>query len=188
MGCCVPEAADAGHRRCYDRGKLTGVPMNVPLRASWWSRNWKWCVPMLCVLGIGLFAAACFSFAMFVMNMLHDSPPYREAMQRTRASSAVVAALGVPIEANYLVSGHVNYSGDDGSADFLIPVHGPKGSATVDVEAEKRAGVWRYSVLTVTVTATGRRIDLLRARKPAAQPDAASMLQASASNRNTTRA
>ena len=159
--------------------------MNIRPHASWWSRNWKWCIPVLCVLGIGLFAATCFSFVMFVMSMLHDSPPYREAMQRTRMSPAVIAALGTPIEADYLISGHIGYSDDRGTADFMIPVHGPKGSATVDVEAEKRVGVWRYSVLTVTVSATGQQIDLLRAQQRAAQPDAASMLQASTSNCNT---
>jgi hypothetical protein len=162
--------------------------MNIPPRASWWSRNWKWCVPVLCVVGIGLFAATCLSFVMFVMNMLHASPPYQEAMQRTRASPAVVAALGAPIEADFLITGHIGYSGEAGSANFLIPVHGPRGSATVDVEAEKHAGVWHYSVLTVTVSATGQRINLLQVRERAAQPDAASILQASASSCNTTSA
>ncbi|HET7931551.1 MAG TPA: cytochrome c oxidase assembly factor Coa1 family protein [Rhodanobacteraceae bacterium] len=139
------------------------MPSDTTLpRRNWWSRNWKWCVPVLCVIVAGAFVAAGVAFLGFIFGMMRSSTPYQEAMQRTRASPAVIAALGAPIESGWLFSGRIETSNDSGSADIEIPVHGPKGDARVHVRAEKIDGTWHYTIMRVRIDATQQRIDLLR--------------------------
>lgn len=131
-------------------------------RRNWWSRNWKWFVPVACAVGVCAFVAVILALLMFFMNTLRSATPYREAVQRTRASPAVVAAIGVPIETGWFFTGHIEVSNDTGSADFDIPVHGPKGAALIHVRATKSEGKWHYSIMRVRVEATQQRIDLLQ--------------------------
>lgn len=120
-------------------------------------------MPVLCVVAVGALVAAILAFVMFVMNTLRASTPYQEAIQRTRASPVVAAALGTPIETGWWFTGSIQVSNDTGSADFEIPVHGPKGNAYVHVRAEKSDGKWHYTLMRVRIEATQQRIDLLRA-------------------------
>lgn len=135
---------------------------DIPPRRNWWSRNWKWFVPVLCVACAGALVAVIFGILSLIFGLMRSSTPYQDAMQRTQASPAVVAAIGSPIEAGWLFSGHIETSNDTGSADFEIPVHGPKGAARVHVRGEKAAGTWHYTVMSVRVDATQQRIDLLQ--------------------------
>jgi hypothetical protein len=86
-------------------------------------------------------------------------------MVQVRASAAVSAALGTPIKEGFFTSGSVNVSGPSGKAELAIPISGPKGSATVYVEAAKSMGQWSFSKLVVAIEGgeEGRnsRIDLL---------------------------
>ena len=132
-------------------------------RPGWWERNWKWCVPVLCLAVAGLILAGAFGFIAFVMGMVRSSDPYQHALQRARADPAVVAALGRPIEKGFLTSGDISSSaGGDGKAHLAIPLQGARSHATLYVDAEETAGVWHYSVIAVAVD-DGRRIDLLDA-------------------------
>lgn len=133
----------------------------APPRPSWWSRNWKWVVPVGC-LGMILLPVAC-AGAIFlaVYGVIQGSEPYREALARAREHPEVVAALGEPLEAGLFVSGSINIRGSDGEADFSINVSGPEGEGTLHVEARKEAGAWSYEEMVLVVDATGERIDLL---------------------------
>ncbi|MBB1061622.1 cytochrome c oxidase assembly factor Coa1 family protein [Marilutibacter spongiae] len=129
---------------------------------SWWQRNWKWCLPLA---GAGLLAA--FALAMFGMfsllfGLLAHSAPYQHAIERARASTAVVAALGEPIETGFMTQGHLNTTNDEGEANLRVPLEGPRGRASVHVEATRANGLWTYQTLDA-VLADGSRIDLREA-------------------------
>ena len=75
----------------------------TPPPSTWWSRNWKWCVPVLAALLLALFAAFVFGILMLVFGAMTSSEPYRHAMTQAQTDPAVTAALGTPIQAGWLV-------------------------------------------------------------------------------------
>lgn len=131
----------------------------APPPSTWWSRNWKWCVPVLAALLLALFAAFIFGILALVFGAMKSSGPYQHAMARAQADPGVTAALGTPIQAGWLVQGNFSSNGPDGEANLAIPLDGPKADGTLFVVAKKRAGQWRYETLAVNVDG-GERIVL----------------------------
>ncbi|KRA41589.1 cytochrome c oxidase assembly factor Coa1 family protein [Pseudoxanthomonas sp. Root630] len=132
----------------------------TPPSTSWWSRNWKWCVPVIAALLFALFAAFIFGILALVFGAMKSSGPYQHAMARAEADPAVTAALGTPIQAGWLVQGNFSSNGPDGEANLAIPLDGPKADGTLFVVAKKQAGEWRYETLAVNVDG-GERIVLV---------------------------
>lgn len=128
---------------------------------NWWSRNWKWFVPVGCLSMILLAAAFAATVFTAVSGMMRSSDAYQGGFARAQASPAVAEALGSPLRAGWFTSGSVRTTGPSGEAQLEIPVSGPKGKGRIFVEATKSAGEWTYSKLEVVVDATGARIDLL---------------------------
>src|SRR5258708_796757 len=134
--------------------------MEQPLHRSWWSRNWKWFVPVGCfgmILAIAVFVGG---IVMVAAGAMKSSDAYKEGLARAKASPAVTEALGSPIEAGFFTSGKVDVSGPSGTAQLSIPISGPKGKGTVFVEGTKSVD-WSYTRLEVVVDGTGEKIDLL---------------------------
>ena len=131
-----------------------------------WSRNWKWIVPVGClvsfvsVVGIGSIVG----FIYFVMSMMKSSGAYTDAVAKAKENLVVQESIGTPIEEGLFVTGSTSTSGTTGQADLTISISGPDGDATIYVVAEKSAGAWTFSTLTVEISDTGQRIDLLESK------------------------
>ena len=95
---------------------------------------------------------------------------YKDALERAKANSAVIEALGSPIAEGFLVSGNTNVNGAAGQANLSIPISGPKGKGTIYVAASKSLGRWNYSGLIVEIAKTHQRIDLLQSHVQANSP------------------
>ncbi len=134
--------------------------MNEIAAPSWWSRNWKWFVPVGCLSMILLFCAFIAVVFTAASGMMKSSDAYKAGLARAQASAAVTEALGSPIAPGWFTSGSVNLTGGSGEAHLEIPISGPKGKGTVYVEGTKSAGEWTYSKLEVVIAASGARIDL----------------------------
>jgi Fungal protein of unknown function (DUF1783). len=95
-----------------------------------------------------------------VVGGMKSSDAYKEALQRAQNDPAVIAALGKPIEAGFVVWGSAKFdsSGEHKTLDF--PISGPKGKAAVHLVATKSGTKWEYSELTVKPE-SGAVIDLL---------------------------
>jgi hypothetical protein len=140
--------------------------MSPPKEPGWWSRNWKWAVPvgclapvLVCCGGIGLLVG-------IVFGAIKSSEPYREAVARAQANPALRAELGEPIQPGFFVTGSINTAvsvpgGETGHANLSIPISGPTGTAIVRVVAEKSDGEWKFSTLEAVVADRDRPIDLL---------------------------
>jgi len=136
------------------------MPPSQPPR-SWWSRNWKWFVPVVtlppllccCVTPVLLFVG--------VFSAIRSSEPFTKSLEMVQASPEVQAELGTPIKAGFMLQGNINYQNSGGDADIYYPVSGPNGSATVYVTATRAQGQWTFDDVTVSIDATGERIDLL---------------------------
>lgn len=132
-----------------------------PRRRGWWSRNWKWFVPVGC-LGLVLLAVLAAGGLFFaILGGMKRSEVFQMALERTRASPAAVEALGEPIEPGWWLTGSVNVAGPTGEASFAAPVSGPRDEGRLYVEAIKQAGEWRLTLLELEIEGTGERLDLL---------------------------
>src|SRR5437899_5312036 len=140
--------------------------MSPPNERGWWSRNWKWAVPvgclaplLVCCGGIGLLITA-------VFGAIKSSEPYQEALARAQASPALQDELGQPIRPGFFPTGTISTSfnvpgGETGRADLSIPISRPKGMATLRVMAEKSDGGWTFTTLEAVVAGRQQPIDIL---------------------------
>jgi hypothetical protein len=135
------------------------VPPPLP-RKNWFGRNWKWLLPSGCLslflLAIGFTAGIFF----LVIGVVKENGAYKIAVTRARENPAVIEALGTPISENWLPSGSAHSVGPGGDANLAIPIHGPKGKATIYVAAIEAVGIWHFNTLVVEIEATHQRIDL----------------------------
>lgn len=129
-------------------------------RPNWWDRNWKWFLPVSIFSLITLLAAFVVAIVLFVSSMMHSSGAYTGAVMQARSSSRVQQLLGQPIEEGFLPIGNIKVNGPSGHANLAIPLHGPKGKATLFVEANKAAGQWKFKTLVVKLRDTGERVDI----------------------------
>jgi len=107
-------------------------------------------------------AAGCaILFSIFIVGTLGDSDISKLAFAQAQTNVTIRQRLGEPIERGFWMSGSLEISGPSGRADLAIPIHGPKGSATVYVVAQKSAGLWKYETLQVAFSGKEDRFDLL---------------------------
>lgn len=137
-------------------------------KQGWWSRNWKWFVPVVC-LGAFVVCIGCIVLLVVVIRgasseIIKATDVCQMAMTQLRANAQAVEALGTPIEIGAGAGGSYEATGPSGSADLSIPVSGPKGSGTLYVVANKSAGIWRFELLELAVEGVADRIDLLAER------------------------
>ena len=126
---------------------------------SWWSRNWKWVVPVGCLVPM----LCCFSFVgatyFGVTKVIEGSPAFTEAFARASDHPEVQATLGTPLSPGFGLSGEVKENGSGGNANFSVPLEGPKGKGSLHVEARRVDGRWVFSV--IEVVTGSKRIDVL---------------------------
>jgi hypothetical protein len=137
---------------------------------NWWTRNWKWFVPLGCFTVVLVFVIFVSSILVIVFSTMKSSDVYKDALARAKADPAVIEALGSPIKEGFLMSGNTNVNGASGESNLAIPISGPKGKGTIYVSARKSLGEWNYSGLVVEIARTHQRIDLLQGRVPASSP------------------
>ena len=146
-----------------------GVPPQPARPQSWLSRHTGLAIGIGC---FGLLGFACLFFvAIFgvVGVAMRSSDPYQVALSAASHDPAVIAELGAPIEPGWFTSGQINVAGPTGHANLSIPISGPRGSGTIGVVADKTAGKWTFSTLSVAVEGRATAIDL-RPALPALPP------------------
>lgn len=131
--------------------------MNPPQKKNWWSRNWKWSVPVGCLSGLVLVIG----FIALISGIMKSSDAYKQAIAKVKTNPAVVNVLGEPIKEGYFLSGSIKLSGKSGNANLAIPISGPKGKGVVYIVARKSSGEWSFSTLVVEIEQTNQRVNLL---------------------------
>ena len=139
----------------------TQPPQPGQPQRGWWSRNWKWVLPVGCLSVVVVFLAFIGVILAVVFGAIKSSDAYTTALHTAQQDPRVIAALGTPIEGGFLVTGNINVHNDRGTAQLDFPISGPKGKAKVHAEADKPGGKWEYSVMQVHVDG-GSTIDLLQ--------------------------
>ena len=112
-----------------------------------------------CGILVVLFAAFCAVMVFFVFGVIKRSDVYKGALRRVQSDPRVIAALGEPVEASFLVTGNVHVDNSGGNAEINFPISGPKQKAKVHAVATYENNQWKYETLTVTPD-SGPVIDL----------------------------
>lgn len=134
---------------------------NHVAKPGWFSRNWKWAVPLGCLGTIVMFVGFVAAIFLVVMGAMRTSDAYQIAMSRARQHPAVIDALGEPIEVGWFVSGNINVNGASGEAELSVPLSGPQGSGTLYIVADKVVGEWIFERMEVALADSMERVNLL---------------------------
>jgi len=138
--------------------------MEQPRERSWFGRNWKWLLPVGCLLPFVAVGGCVAVLVVGVFGALKASDAYNLSLAAVRADEQVKAALGDPIEPSFLVSGNIHVSTEGSDADVHYDISGPNGRGTVHAVAIKEAGSWTFRTLVVE-TANGENIDVLERQR-----------------------
>src|SRR6516165_9480119 len=88
-------------------------------------QNRWWSIPGGCFLLLTLFVIASVTILVLIQFSLSRSGAYRSALELARHNPIATAELGSPIEPGWFTSGNVNFAGNIGDAQLVIPVVGP---------------------------------------------------------------
>jgi hypothetical protein len=131
-------------------GRMDTPDGNLAPQRGWWSRNWKWVVPVGC---LGMLASCGCLVAVIVgvvFGAIKNTGAYTEAVALAMSDSEVQAVLGTKIETGF-PQGSVNSNNGHSTADISISLDGDKADGVLRVEAVNNGGGWNYSVLQVEV-------------------------------------
>jgi hypothetical protein len=125
---------------------------NMAPQRSWWSRNWKWAVPVGCM---GLLASCCgltLLAGALGWSTITNNPASTQALEIAKADSEVQAVLGTPIETSpWKQQSALSYNNGQSTARSTIELDGPKADGVLRMEAVKVNDEWTYRVLQVEV-------------------------------------
>ena len=134
---------------------------NAPVQQpNWFSRNWKWLLPVGCMVPImccGSFMAVTY---FTVAKVIQSSSAFTQARAEVNTDPQVEAELGVPVAPGFGISGNLNEKNGIGEADFSVPIEGKKGKGDLHVVATGKNGHWTYT--TIEVSTNGKTIDVLK--------------------------
>lgn len=131
----------------------TYPPSQPPVPQQKSSKKWWFLGCGGCLGIIVLIAAVIGFFVVSVMGLIKNTDAYAGALKRSQDSPELQEAIGTPMEPSYWVMGSASTVNGAESAEFVIPLTGPKGVAAVTVKASRPAGAtaWEYSVLEALV-------------------------------------
>jgi PAN domain-containing protein/cytochrome oxidase complex assembly protein 1 len=136
-------------------------------QGGWWSRNWKWFVPVGCLSILATCGCCIGGSVLFTLNSIKGSRAYQEAVAKAKADPDVQAALGTPVEANWMVQFNTSSVGGETFTRARIPLQGPKGEGTLHLTARERDKQVHFEQLDVLV---GKQVIHLPGVEPSTQP------------------
>ena len=131
-----------------------------PMSRSWLERHPLLKVPLGCLSLIALIVIVVAAALAITEISFHSSRPYKQAFARTARDPQVRQLMGEPIRAAWFTAGHLNSGAITGTADFTIPISGPRGKGRIRVVALKDY-FWKLTCLQVYIDGQPQPIDLL---------------------------
>jgi len=133
--------------------------MEHQVKKSWFRRNWTWFVP---TLGCGTIIIIFIIGIVGIFSLISSSEPTQFAVQKAAENQKIITILGKPIEKYGIPTGEMTYNSDSGSrVDFIIPIKGPRGKASLVIKGRKEGDAWEYQKLYVLIKETNEKINLL---------------------------
>ena len=132
-----------------------------PVKRSWLDRHGRWKIPLGCLIVVLLFCAFVAVILTVVNVSFRNSTVYQEALARAGRSPEVVSRIGEPLQPGRIAQGKLNVAGSTGTANMRIPVTGPRGQATIVLDARKVDGAWVFRTLEVEFEGQSDVVNLL---------------------------
>jgi len=132
-----------------------------PAKHRWLDRDAGWKIALVFLTCAGLFVAFAALLFGIVSYTFHHSYVFNEAIARAERNAQVVDRIGTPLKPGWLPGGKISVSGSSGRAHMEIPVTGPRGRATINLDAHKVEGTWQFETLEIESENESRWINLL---------------------------
>lgn len=127
-------------------------------KKGWWGRNWKWFVPVGCLLP-SLVVVGCIALGIYGLSMMKEYiEVFEEAVVLVGESEEIREALGDPIEP----AGQFKIESSGGMQVITVPMSGPKGRGELVLSCKKVDGKWKLISLVMTVEDTDEKIRLMK--------------------------
>jgi hypothetical protein len=136
-------------------------------QGGWWSRNWKWFVPVGCLSLLATCGCCIGGSVLFGVNAVKGSPSYQEALSRAQADPEVQKALGTPIHAGWMTQWSANSVGGEMRTTARIPISGPKGEGALFIKSTEHGKKLTFQQLDVVI---GHQVIHLQGVEPSAEP------------------
>jgi hypothetical protein len=133
-----------------------------PVKRSWLDRQGGWKIPLGCLVALLLICAFVAILLTVVESSFRKSIVYQEALARAGQSPEVINRIGEPLRPGLVLQGQLNVSGSSGSAKMEIPISGPRGKATILLDARKLYGAWMFNTLEVHFEGKSEVVNLLK--------------------------
>jgi hypothetical protein len=134
---------------------IPNPPAPPPHPKNWLQRHWVLAIVGSCLVLMLLFAGFIVTIFAVVETSLRKTDSYVQTLAKARSNPLVIEKFGQPLEPGWFGSGNIQVSGPSGSADFEIPVFGPKAKGKIYGVAKKSAGSWHFERLEVEGSRTG---------------------------------
>lgn len=123
---------------------------------NWWSRNWKWLVPICGLIFISIllfFTTGMNGIATDFAQAYSETELYENAIEKVNSEPKINELLGEiePIDKLAILEGEVRYSNSNNTVDSTIKINGSKGKANIDISADKISGKWSYTKINVRI-------------------------------------
>src|SRR5258708_18828143 len=93
----------------------------TPQPKSWFSRNWKWFIPVVVLVPVLLLVLFIGGILSLVFGMFKSSEPYKHGVAVVINDPQDVLALDQPVKIRRLVSRNINTANDSCDASLCIP-------------------------------------------------------------------
>ncbi|MBF0597753.1 cytochrome c oxidase assembly factor Coa1 family protein [Faecalibacter rhinopitheci] len=129
---------------------------------SWFTRNWKWALPLGCLSTIGLFVVGIILFGIIGFSKIFNgnNDVKSKAIDLINNEQVIVQQLGSPIDSNGMMQGAISTTNDGGNADISVPLKGPNGTGTTFIKAVKVNDEWNYERIAVQIDKTNEIIEI----------------------------
>jgi hypothetical protein len=96
-----------------------------------------------------------------VSSIITNSHAYELSLDRVKADSRVIEAMGTPIVPGWFTTGQISVEGPDGAANLSIPISGPVCDGDVISRSTKANGEWKIYLLFVKLDCSPSTIVLI---------------------------
>ena len=123
---------------------------------NWWSRNWKWLVPICGLILISIllfFTTGMNRIATDFAQAYSETALYENAIEKVNSEPKINELLGEieSIDKFAILEGEVRYSNANNTVNSTIKINGSKGKANMDISADKISGKWSFTKINVRI-------------------------------------
>ncbi|KLT69603.1 cytochrome c oxidase assembly factor Coa1 family protein [Flavobacterium sp. ABG] len=136
------------------------------LRKSWWSRNWKWFLPLtlLSILSFGFILSSNIAGnTTDIVQAYSDNSLFEDAIQKANTNQEVLKIIGTiaPLDQLAILEGNTSYSKDHSTVHSSVRIQGTKTKGKLDITAFKKGTGWAYTKIVVRIKNSKKEIKIL---------------------------